>query len=133
MENVTRTRFMFQTRSLILVASLGIAAAFAVVGSPQLASADAGCDAIKHPDVKAYCNKKGGVAAVKKQMKAAMDKANKAGEKHHATKGQQAGRAADARPCHENPEKHTPKATAKLDVLKEKGGFCGEKDADCKP
>lgn len=111
---------MFQTRSLILVASLGIAAAFAVVGSPQLASADAGCDAIKNPDVKAYCKNKGGVAAVKKQMKASMDKANAAGEK------------LECKSCHENQDKYTPKADAKLDVLKAKGGFCGAGDADCK-
>jgi hypothetical protein len=71
---------MFQTRSLttgFLVASLGIAAGFAVLGSPNLASADAGCDKLKVAEVKAVCAK-GGVAAVKKSMKAAMDAANAA-------------------------------------------------------
>jgi hypothetical protein len=74
---------MFQTRSLttgFLVASLGIAAGFAVVGSPNLASAEAGCDKLKVAEVKAVCGK-GGVAAVKKSMKAAMDEANKGGAK----------------------------------------------------
>jgi hypothetical protein len=73
---------MFQTRSLttgFLVASLGIAAGFAVVGSPSLAAAD-GCDNLAIAEVKAVCAK-GGSAAVKKSMKAAMDEANKGGEK----------------------------------------------------
>lgn len=74
---------MFQTRSLttgFLVASLGIAAGLAVVGSPNLASADAGCDKLKIAEVKAVCAK-GGAAAVKKSMKSAMDEANKGGAK----------------------------------------------------
>ena len=74
---------MFQTRSLttgFLVASLGIAAGLAVLSSPNLASADAGCDKLKVAEVKAVCDK-GGVAAVKKSMKAAMDEANKGGAK----------------------------------------------------
>ena len=73
---------MFQTRSLttgFLVASLGIAAGFAVVGSPSLAAAD-GCDKLKIDSVKAVCAK-GGTAAVKKSMKSAMDEANKGGAK----------------------------------------------------
>src|SRR6187431_2630768 len=76
MEKVTRIRFMFQTRSLttgFLVASLGIAAAFAVVGSPSVASAG-DCDGLKKDAVKAVCAK-GGKEAVKKAMKSAMDKA----------------------------------------------------------
>jgi hypothetical protein len=80
MEKVTRIRFMFQTRSLttgFLVASLGIAAGLAVLGSPNVASAEAGCDKLKVAEVKTVCAK-GGVAAVKKSMKAAMDEANKA-------------------------------------------------------
>jgi hypothetical protein len=79
MEKVTRIRFMFQTRSLstgFLVASLGLAAGFAVLGSPNLASADAGCDKLKVKAVKDVCTANGGVAGVKKSMKAAMDKAN---------------------------------------------------------
>jgi hypothetical protein len=74
---------MFQTRSLttgFLVAALGIAAGFAVVSSPSVASADAGCDKLKIAEVKAVCGK-GGQAAVKKSMKAAMDEANKGGAK----------------------------------------------------
>lgn len=73
---------MFQTRSLttgFLVASLGIAAGFAVVASPSLAAAD-GCDKLKHAEVKAVCAK-GGTGAVKKAMKTAMDEANKGGAK----------------------------------------------------
>jgi hypothetical protein len=78
MEKVTRIRFMFQTRSLttgFLVASLGIAAGLAVLSSPKLASADAACDKLTVPAVQTVC-KTGGVAAVKKSMKTAMDEAN---------------------------------------------------------
>ena len=74
---------MFQTRSLttgFLVASLGIAAGLAALGSPNVASAEAGCDKLKVAEVKAVCAK-GGVAAVKKSMKSAMDEANKGGAK----------------------------------------------------
>jgi hypothetical protein len=74
---------MFQTRSLttgFLVASLGIAAGLAVLGHSNTASADAACDKLKVTEVKAVCDK-GGVAAVKKSMKAAMDAANKGGAK----------------------------------------------------
>ena len=73
---------MFQKRSLttgFLVASLGIAAGFAVVSSPTVASAD-DCASMKHAKVKAVCSK-GGKDAVKKAMKAAMDEANKGGAK----------------------------------------------------
>lgn len=73
---------MFQKRSLttgFLVASLGIAAGFAVVTSPTVASAD-DCGSMKHDKVKAVCSK-GGKDAVKKAMKAAMDEANKGGAK----------------------------------------------------
>jgi hypothetical protein len=83
MENETRIEFMFQKRSLttgFLVASLGIAAGLAVVSSPTVASADAGCGDLKHEKVKAVCGK-GGKDAVKKAMKAAMDEANKGGAK----------------------------------------------------
>jgi len=78
MEKVTRIRFMFQTRSLttgFLVASLGIAAGLAVLGSPTVAYAG-DCDALKVAEVKAVCAK-GGKEAVKKSMKAAMDAAPK--------------------------------------------------------
>src|SRR5262245_40244734 len=93
MEKVTRIRFMFQTRSLstgFLVASLGLAAGLAVFSSPNLASAEAGCDKLTIKAVQDVC-KAGGVAAVKKSMKAAMDEAN--------TKDK-AGLKCDA--CHKN-------------------------------
>ena len=86
---------MFQKRSLttgFLVASLGIAAGLAVVSSPSIASADAGCDKLKVAEVKAVCAK-GGVAAVKKSMKTAMDKANGAGAKID-------GKALECKSCH---------------------------------
>jgi len=69
---------MFQTRSLttgFLVASLGIAAGLAVLGSPNVASAG-DCDGLKLDAVKAVCAK-GGKDGVKKSMKAAMDAAPK--------------------------------------------------------
>ena len=113
---------MFQTRSLttgFLVASLGIAAGFAVLGTPNLASADAGCDKIKTGEVQNYCNKKGGVAAVKKQMKAAMDLANAKlpKDKQLACKG-----------CHEDQTTYKPKADADFAPLK--ATFCATA-ADC--
>ena len=110
---------MFQTRSLILVASLGIAAAFAVVGSPQLASADAGCDAIKNKEVQNFCKNKGGVAAVKKQMKASMDAWNTANK----DKPQLA-----CKNCHQDQDKYTPKPDADFAPLK--STFCANA-ADC--
>ena len=68
---------MFQTRSLttgFLVASLGLAAGFAIVGSPNLASAEPGCDKLKITAVQDVC-KKGGVKAVKDAMKKSADAA----------------------------------------------------------
>lgn len=105
MEKVTRIRFMFQTRSLttgFLVASLGIAAGFAVLGHSNTASADAACDKLKVAEVKAVCAK-GGVAAVKKSMKTATDEATKAGKKH------------ECKDCHSNQTDYATKDNASKD------------------
>ena len=75
MEN-NKDRFMSQKRSLtgLLVASLGLAAGFAVYSAPVSA---ADCTAaVKHEAVKKVCAK-GGQAEVKKAMKTAMEEANK--------------------------------------------------------
>ena len=93
---------MFQTRSLttgFLVASLGIAAGFAVLGHSNVASADAACDKLKIAEVKAVCAK-GGVAAVKKSMKTAMD----ASAKKHECKD-----------CHSNQTDYATKDNATKD------------------
>ena len=97
---------MFQTRSLttgFLVASLGIAAGFAVLGSSTSASAgDAACAKLKVAEVKAVCEK-GGIAAVKKSMKAATDEATKAGKKH------------ECKDCHSNQTDYATKDNAGKD------------------
>jgi len=115
---------MFQTRSLstgFLVASLSLAAGLAFLGSPNLAAAD-GCGDIKASDVQNYCNNKGGVAAVKKQMKAAMDAANKDLPKDKQLK---------CTSCHEDQEKYKPKGDASAGFDKSmKSAFCANA-ADC--
>lgn len=73
---------MFQKRSLttgFLVASLGLAAGFAVLGSSDVASAD-DCGNLKKASVQAAC-KKGGKKAVDQAMKDAVKAANKDGAK----------------------------------------------------
>jgi hypothetical protein len=85
---------MSQKRSLtgLLVASLGLAAALAVVSAP-VSAADCSA-AVKDAAVKAHCGK-GGQAAVKKAMKEAVDAANAAGEKVD-------GKKLECKTCHEN-------------------------------
>jgi hypothetical protein len=86
---------MSQKRSLttgFLVASLGLAAGLAVFSAPVSA---ADCGSLKESSVKAHCDK-GGVAAVKKAMKAAVDAANAAGEKGPD------GKKLECKTCHEN-------------------------------
>ena len=103
---------MFQTRSLttgFLVASLGIAAGLAVLGSPTVASAG-DCDGVKKPAVVEVC-KKGGKDAVKKAMKAAMDQipADKKID----------GKKVGCLSCHENQNdyKHKGNADGDFDTL----------------
>ena len=90
---------MFQTRSLILVASLGIAAAFAVF-SPVTASAGGECDGLKIKAVQDVCAK-GGKKAVKDSMKAAID-----------ASGDKALKCAN---CHENQTDYKLKGNAEKD------------------
>jgi hypothetical protein len=77
MEKETRIRLMSQKRSLtgFLVASLGLAAALAVVASPDLASAG-DCGKYKKAEVKAVCEKGG---SIEDAMKAAVKKAKDGG------------------------------------------------------
>jgi hypothetical protein len=86
---------MSQKRSLtgfFLVASLGLAAGFAVFSAPVSA---ADCSAsVKDAAVKAHCGK-GGQSAVKKAMKDAVDAANAGGEKVD-------GKKLECKTCHEN-------------------------------
>jgi len=94
---------MFQTRSLttgFLVASLGIAAGLAVLGSPDVASAG-DCDGLKIAEVKAVCAK-GGKKAVKDSMKAAMDAAP-------------ADKKLKCLSCHENQDDYKHKGNAEAD------------------
>jgi hypothetical protein len=86
---------MSQKRSLtgFLVASLGLAAGFAIYTAP-VAAADCSA-AVKDPSVKAHCDK-GGQSAVKKAMKEAVDAANAAGEKGPD------GKKLECKTCHEN-------------------------------
>ena len=86
---------MSQKRSLttgFLVASLGLAAGFAVFSTP-VAAADCSA-AVKDSAVKAHCGK-GGQSAVKKAMKDAVDAANAGGEKVD-------GKKLECKTCHEN-------------------------------
>jgi len=108
---------MFQTRSLttgFLVASLGIAAGFAVLGHSTTASADAACDKLKVAEVKAVCAK-GGVAAVKKSMKAAMDAANGEGKKID-------GKALECKSCHTDQKDYATNGTAEAEFKKNLAG-----------
>jgi hypothetical protein len=97
---------MFQKRSLttgFLVASLGIAAGFAVVSTPDVAAAG-DCD--KHKGkVKDVCEKSGGKEGIKKAMKKAMDAANAKGAKID-------GKALECKSCHSDLKdyKTTPNA-----------------------
>jgi hypothetical protein len=94
---------MFQKRSLttgFLVASLGVAAAFAVLTSPNVASAG-DCDGLKLSEVKAVCAK-GGKEAVKKSMKNAMDAAPK-------------DKKLKCQSCHENQTDYKTKSNAEAD------------------
>lgn len=94
---------MFQKRSLttgFLVASLGLAAAFAVVASPNVASAG-DCDGLKISEVKAVCAK-GGKEAVKKSMKSAMDAAPK-------------DKKLKCQSCHEDQKDYKTKGNAEAD------------------
>lgn len=71
---------MFPRRSLaigFLTASLGAAASLAAVSSPPFAAAES-CGHIQTAPVRAVCER-GGRAAVKKSMKAAMEAANATG------------------------------------------------------
>lgn len=90
---------MFQKRSLttgFLVASLGIAAGFAVLSSSDVASAGAPCGgSAKTAAVKAACDKNGRDEA-KKVMKDAMDKANGKG-----AKGKD-GKKLECKSCHKD-------------------------------
>jgi hypothetical protein len=90
---------MFQKRSLILVASLGLAAGLAVFASPNASAGD--CDGLKLSEVKAVCAK-GGKEAVKKSMKSAMDAAPK-------------DKKLKCQSCHENQTDYKTKSNAEAD------------------
>ena len=97
---------MFQTRSLstgFLVASLGLAAGLAFLGSPSIASAGGDCDGLKIAAVKDVCAK-GGKKAVKDSMKAAVDAS---GDK-----------ALKCNSCHEKLDTYTLKPNAADDFNK---------------
>ena len=93
---------MFQTRSLILVASLGIAAGLAVL-SPVTASAGGDCDGLKISEVQAVCAK-GGKKAVQQAMKDAIKNSTDAKAK-----------SLKCGDCHENQNDYKLKGNAEDD------------------
>jgi hypothetical protein len=96
---------MFQTRSLstgFLVASLGIAAGLAFIGSPSVASAG-DCDGLKLPEVQAVCAK-GGKKAVKDAMNAAVKASS--------------DKSLKCSSCHENQDTYKQKSNSEADFKK---------------